>query len=308
MAQIQTWFVNQFVQLDNYLDNEKIDLWPFSVTTKFASMNKISEDFSWALEVCRSSTSGNRRLQATTVEVSSQAALLCRLMPYIPRWLERRDLLGRHAMTTERYGVALQRVAYYLLQLPKEILTEILNDSNSEEDVLQTPIMRLICRVLPTFLMHAPLSPELYFLVALADPVMAFVIMYGNPYVSTYLERVSTPSRYSRNRAETGAWTLYLHHRTDYFPIPTSKCQQALKKFPFLNERTSSDYIQARLKVQEACNRLEIKTSFHELVEEMDLTDEELVQYKELLESFSFLDRTVPMSEYIIDQGDKSVT
>ncbi|KAF5322520.1 hypothetical protein D9619_000183 [Psilocybe cf. subviscida] len=258
--------VNQFKGLDlNFLDTdrEQIDLWPFSITDKSVSIQKISEDFSLALEICRFSTTGNQLLQGTKVTVSHQTALLSRLMPHLPpRWLERRDLFGRYAMTTERYGTALQRIAYYLLRLPKDVLADILNDSGDEKDILQTPLMRLICKVLPTFLTRSPRSTDLYFLVALADPVMAYIVMYGNPYVSTYLEK-------------------------------------ALKEYPFLKDPTSSDYIEARLKVEEPCIKLKITTSFHELVEDMDLTDEELVPYKELLDSFTIIDRRVPESGLI---------
>lgn len=56
-------------------------------------------------------------------------------------------------------------------------------------------------------------------------------------------------------------------------------------------------YTQARRKVEEVCINRRIKTSLHELVDSMDLTDEELVLYKELLQSFSVIDKRVHESE-----------
>lgn len=61
------------------------------------------------------------------------------------------------------------------------------------------------------------------------------------------------------------------------------------------------DYKQAIQKAAEACVNRKIKTSLHELVDDMNLSrsmdEEELVAYKELLESFAVIDRRVYESD-----------
>lgn len=119
-------------------------------------------------------------------------------MPNLLQWHQRPDLLGRYAVTTERYGVAWKRTAYYLLQLPKQGLEEILIGIKS--DIFETPIMRLIGKVLPTFLARSPPTTDLYFLVLVTSPVMKSLVFYsqqgwGKPKVrldiSSYEHKVS---------------------------------------------------------------------------------------------------------------------
>jgi hypothetical protein len=119
--------------------------------------------------------------------------------PIEEAWLYRPDLLGRYAMTTERYQVALQRTAYYLLQLPKCTLAEILNGSDPKEDIIivKTSVMRLICDVLPTLWARSPPTTDLFFLTALIYPVVIRVV--NNPHqhgilqarMSAFLQQVS---------------------------------------------------------------------------------------------------------------------
>ncbi|KAF5322591.1 hypothetical protein D9619_000165 [Psilocybe cf. subviscida] len=68
-----------------------------------------------------------------------------------------------------------------------------------------------------------------------------------------------------------------------------------------MGDPTSMDYTQARGKVEEVFINRKIKTSLHELVDDMNLShlmdEEELVGYKELLESFAVIDRRVYESD-----------
>lgn len=98
-------------------------------------------------------------------------------------WLEQCE---GHAMTTERYGVALRRTAHYLLQLPKDILAKII-DGPDNDNVLKNPIILLICEVLPIFFTRSPRTTDLYFLVALTYPVMGRL---SSRWVTTYLHEV----------------------------------------------------------------------------------------------------------------------
>lgn len=198
----------------------------------------ISNDLYSALEICRSSPSGResdqllrrtkfnmgRRVYYSVTRAglrflatrhtppqnlnrfvfSSQTIVLCRLMPRLlslysdihRQWFE---LLGEPLMTSERYGMALQRTAYYLLQLPKDIVAKLLSDPNSKKDIIATPIMRLICRVLPTFLHSSPPTTDLYFLVMLTGPVMRSLGIDNkiqrrggrDAYISDYTQKVS---------------------------------------------------------------------------------------------------------------------
>jgi hypothetical protein len=79
-----------------------------------------------------------------------------------------------------------------------------------------------------------------------------------------------------------------------------SQRPQTLKEFPFLKDPTSSDYIQARTKVEEICIDLKIKTSLHELVEkrQMRLYGAKLTGYRKLLAAFVVIDRRIPESPY----------
>lgn len=205
VARVQTWLVSQFehgLNFDYHDSTRRFDPWPFMMTEDFKSSegrpHQAAEVFSSALEIYRSSTSGNQLPQQTELKVSSQTVLLSRFMPHLPRWLKRRDLLGQYAMTTERYGVALQCIAYYLLELPKDVLANISHDSNSKKDILETPIIRLIRKVLPGVLAHAPPTADLYFLVRLTGPVMRKVgkddnVVYLEACYITRVSKLSVP-------------------------------------------------------------------------------------------------------------------
>jgi hypothetical protein len=142
------------------------------------STEQLSEFLSSAAEICGSSSTYHQIQRGKKFNLSHETAVLCYLMSHSEdrfgslSWLFRPDLLGRYAMKNEHYGVVTQRIAYYLLQLPKHSLLEVLNGSTSKDDILATPIMRLIHQVLREFLWLSPPTPDLYFLVALTFPVM----------------------------------------------------------------------------------------------------------------------------------------
>ncbi|KAF5322284.1 hypothetical protein D9619_000176 [Psilocybe cf. subviscida] len=277
LAQIKTWLVNQFDKLDfhNLNNTEQIDVWPFftpyCIDFGDGYPTSVSENLSSALKICGSSPSCHRDLRGTRFNLSNRTAVLCFLLPHLVRpsdsdysltpgsdsWLMESDFLGRHAMSRERYGTALQRVIYYLLQLPEAVLLKILHVSDSKKAILFTPIMRLIRAILHTFFYRSPCTTDLYFLVALASPVLRKVGMVDDISGYTY---------------------------------------GALTEFPFLNNTTDLDYIRAKRQVEEACIKRKIKTSLRELVERMGLTGMQSVAYKELLGSFAGIDKRAPQS------------
>lgn len=110
--------------------------------------------------------------------LSSQTSVLCYLMSCSIVWYESKSwffqpsLLGQHAIATEHYGIALQDVAYYLIQLPTHILLQIFHGSSSAKEFLEIHVMYLIRQVLKKFLKLSPSTTDLYFLVALAEPVI----------------------------------------------------------------------------------------------------------------------------------------
>lgn len=194
MIQIRTWLLNQFER------TKQIDLWPFFMDGEYGeygliSTTRISEDFSSVLEICTSSPRCHQLPPGTNFNLTAQAAVLCCLMPHLC-WLNRSDLLGQYTMSTARYGEALERTAYYLLQLPKYILVEILGGSDSQSNIFKTPTMRLICEVLPIFLARSPPATDLYFLVMLTSPVMRCLgignkLVFGRTDISRYTQKVS---------------------------------------------------------------------------------------------------------------------
>ncbi|KAF5313551.1 hypothetical protein D9619_013744 [Psilocybe cf. subviscida] len=278
-AQVQTWFANQSnrLRLDGLDNTKQIDLRPFVVTARIGS--EISEYFSSALEICRSSPICHPLQRGMKINLSRQTAVLCHLMSHSMRtrwgpptegvWFRRSDLLGGYAMTRDNYAEALQCTAYYLLQLPKRTLLGIFNGTDAKETILETPVMHLIREVLATFLVESPATPELYFLVALTEPIMRIMNMpYHHPF----------------------KWDLY----------PKMHVISACVKLPYLQYQTSSGYILARATVQESFKDLKVKTSLHEVVEtrgvQMFRDGLGLAEYKGLLAQFPSIDRRIPES------------
>lgn len=149
---------------------------------------RISEALYLALDICGSSLSR----QEIDVNLSTEMLTFCILVPdlvvfsdeepglsdqveYTDSWLLRLDLLGRYAMTKERYHQAVRHTIYYLLQLPKSMIADIFNDYQSGMYTCNTPyIIYFIRYALFYFLSELESLPttELYFLLVLSYPVM----------------------------------------------------------------------------------------------------------------------------------------
>lgn len=198
-AQVQMWLTTQFEHLQfRGLDKaEKIDLRPFFTT--FSMRYHPPKDFSPALEICGSLPVAHQPQQGIVFNLSHQTIVLCYIMaPSVVwfglgyrSWFFQVDLLGPYAMTTEHYRVALQHVVYYLIQLPKETLLEIFHGPDTLKDIVpKTPVMSLIYQVLGHFLKLSQPTTDLYFLVALAEPVMYRITVWCSP--GDYLRKVGT--------------------------------------------------------------------------------------------------------------------
>lgn len=204
VAQIRTWLINQsrdlqFMNLDN---TEQVDMWPFFTSFKDTrrdpdtsiSRRSVAQDLSSALEICASSPSCRWPSESHGEEfsLSNQTAVLCYLMPYLKyQWLHQPGL-GQCAMTKERYGWALRQTAFYILQLPRHIIVEILESSESMKELLATPVMRMISDVFIDFLARSLLAGDLYLLLALIKPlVQCLDIDPDASRIDIYMARVS---------------------------------------------------------------------------------------------------------------------
>lgn len=146
------------------------------------SFQQHSQVFSSALEICGSALTHHPHQHGMRLNLSHQTAVLCYLMsksipwnlndPFKKSWFCQSDLLGRYALGIGQYVVALQCIAYYLLQLPKSTLLGIFGGSDAKKTILETPAMHLICRVLRIFLRRSPPTLDLHFLVVLTAPIM----------------------------------------------------------------------------------------------------------------------------------------
>lgn len=203
MAQIETWLLNQFRYLPQFmnLDNtEQVDVWPFFTSSKDVRRNpnisilrrSATQDLSSALEICGSSPSCHQASHGIEFNLSNQATVLCYLMPHLKyRWLRRPGLV-QYAMTTERYALALRQTAFYILQLPKHDLVAILKKRDLRMEFLATPIMRMISDVFVDFLTESPPATDLYFLLVLIEPLMAqCLVIDPDSRISAYAQKVS---------------------------------------------------------------------------------------------------------------------
>lgn len=152
----------------------------FGLTTE-----RISKKLALAQEILGSSRPRGMEFKVSQL---NQMVLLCSLVPHL-HWLDQSDLLGRYAMTRERYGVALQHTAYYLLQLPEHVLAGIFESSVPRYG--RKPIMNLIAEVLPLFLARSPRTADLCFVMALIYPVI--IVFASKPKASAYIQQVSIP-------------------------------------------------------------------------------------------------------------------
>lgn len=120
-----------------YDENDSLDLWPFitmfPMDGLFLTVGLKLEIFrvvSAALEICAPSTQfitqSDVRKSNILSRLSDQAVHLCCLMPYLTQWRARSELLGRCALTPQRYVLAFLRTCHYLLRLPKDTLSRVM--------------------------------------------------------------------------------------------------------------------------------------------------------------------------------------
>lgn len=166
-----------FSQLHN---TPQVDLWPFFTSPVNDSRlwiplqdlrQKISCDIAASFEICGLPTPLDH---VTRGKVSDQAVFFRYLTHHIPQWLANTTLLGRYAITGERYTVALLHISRYLLRLPKDQLAAIRNDDHRKF----SNSMTLAWRTFRICMVHLPLSIDLYFFVlymysVIADPRQA---------------------------------------------------------------------------------------------------------------------------------------
>lgn len=207
------------------------------------SSGTVAFTISLAHEICRPSPSYNpwRYTQETQVQISDQMVFTCYLAPHLPVWLEEDSLLDRYTMTSERYGVALQRTTYYLLQLSRQLLATLWKDPSRKPRMhgFALPILDLIRSVLPAFLTCSPRTPDLYFLVALTYPVITSIDIYRDRFFNTrasiYLHQVrilstlfglyQCPSPFSHApmlTSSTGTRGIFLPQRPNFAGIHPS--------------------------------------------------------------------------------------
>jgi hypothetical protein len=157
----------------NGLDNPgQVDLWPFftsPLTSRAADLVDsrrllLSRNIAEALEICGPTTFSYQAARDQNVELSNQAVLFRCLIPYMPRWLASSNLLGRYAITGERYAVALKPISRYLLRLPKDQLAKVFESKH----IGLSASLETFCICMEKL----PQSIELYFFVLFMSSVM----------------------------------------------------------------------------------------------------------------------------------------
>jgi hypothetical protein len=138
LAQIQAWLKDTLVYrgISNpYDETDSVDLWPFvtifprdGVFLTAGLKKETTMGISAALEICVPSTSFRALIRKANIvdKLSNRTELLCCLIPHMTLWRARSDLLGRCALTPQRYALAFLRTCHYLLQLPKDTLAQVM--------------------------------------------------------------------------------------------------------------------------------------------------------------------------------------
>lgn len=179
VSKICTWLVqNLAYQSNEGLHNtDQVNLWLFfifptarALCTAEGLRRHISNDISLAQEICGSDTFPCQLSLNKGIELSDQTVLLCCLMPFIPQWLTRANLLGRCAMTGDTYAAALLHTSYYLLRLPEGRLAEAL-DGKTPDNKLSASVL-LSRKAFSTFMGLAPQTVKLYFFVLFMHSVI----------------------------------------------------------------------------------------------------------------------------------------
>ncbi|KAF5322516.1 hypothetical protein D9619_000187 [Psilocybe cf. subviscida] len=251
LSQIQTWLMQHLAyESFNGLDNiDQVDLWPFFIfpNVRVACcaedlQRQVSDDIALALEICGPTTFSYQLARDEDVELSDQTVLLCCLMPYISQWLKRADLLGRYAITRERYAVALLRTSRYLLRLPKDQHAEVFNDGKPGNTKLSASML-LARKAFSTFMGLAPRTIELYFFVLFMYSV---IVEYREVSSKEVLKRQQKTAGLVRRMATSAKHYL----------------EMTRKNFPILYDPTTPEYFQAQANAE--ATWIKIKGDFYD--------------------------------------------
>lgn len=230
VSQIQTWIIERLAHRGFEQPNNtgQVDLWPFFMClgnySLWYSSSYVSRYTAAALEICGLS------IKEEDVKVSSQEVLFCYMMHYIPSWLADTALLGRYAITGERYTVPLLCASRYILRLTNCRLEAICKDNLLSMSVTMLLARNTFCRCIS----YLPLSIELYFFVL----YMYSVIMSPrDPW-----PKGGIMARF--------AWDYLLKvslQRTFAVDIALlTRFKQMREAFPFLSDTASPEYVSAQ--------------------------------------------------------------
>lgn len=179
LSQIQSWIIERLAYKSfNQLDNTKqVDLWPFVTSSVLVNHSEqpledlqrlLSFDTVAALQICGLHKRSYEVTWDEDVKVSNRAVFFRHLVYHIPRWLANTTLLGRYAITGERYATALLFTSRYILRLPRDQLAAIMTDDLPKCCYSTTFAWRTFCSCMK----HLPQSMEMYFFVLYMYSVM----------------------------------------------------------------------------------------------------------------------------------------
>lgn len=169
-SEIQTWLMRHcdlanecFGVLNNA---DQLDLWPFlpipfDYTYYTNIRQQISDHIASAVGICRPATLSS---QDRDVQPSNQTVIFYCLLPHIPSWLASTELLGKYAITRERYAVAFLHTLRFLLRLPVVQFTQVLTEALPNKDKWSGS-MHLARQAFSRMLHLIPSREDLYFLV-----------------------------------------------------------------------------------------------------------------------------------------------
>lgn len=201
LSQIQAWIIEclEYTSFSQLNHNDRVDLWPFFTSSILDNCMPLEDlrrhmvdNIVAAMEICGLPTISCQANRDEDDEVPDRAVLFHHLMHHIPVLLADTTLLGRYAISGERYAAALLCTSRYILRLPKDQLGAICNDDLSQLSNSTVVAWRTFSHCIN----HLPLSTELYFFVLYMFSVIVAHRQIDNKSVdmaaSAYLFLVST--------------------------------------------------------------------------------------------------------------------
>ncbi|KAF5322635.1 hypothetical protein D9619_000213 [Psilocybe cf. subviscida] len=242
LSQIQTWMIQHLANesFGGANNTDKVDLWPFFISSiETPSMcwgeslrRQIYTNALLALHVCEP-TRPSWVIAQEDVDVSDQTVLLYCLMSHNSQWLARTDLLGRNAITSERYTTALLRTSRYLLRLPKDQHAEGLDDADPDDPHLSASMI-LASKVFSKFMSVVPQSVELY-----------FFVLYMRSVIKKYRQIIVKKVFRGQGYHETAALMITMIDKAKLYLAKTKS------HFPVLNDPKSPEYARAKANAEE---------------------------------------------------------